>query len=253
MPRVNVGGEKIPAQIWVIPSQFINPKFGETLDKAIEHYVYKRGNKEAIIKPEDIVMFTFPNPHNTFTGFSSIRGVAEEAYISNQMNEFEKSILENRARVGGVIEETEDIGDADRTRIKEKLKQDHTGPKKAGKRLYLPRGLKYTPDVMTPNEINFVEGRKLIRTICLAALDVPEALVVSESSNRAVAEEASYQHAKNGILPRCRKIEEKINERIMPLYDDKLFVAFDDPVPENRELKLKEEVEHSKSNIRSIN
>jgi len=245
-------GLKVPRQIWVIPSQFINPDYGSSLKDAIKGYIYKRGNVEIPLKPEDVVMFNTPNPKNIFSGFSTIKGVADAVYIQSQMNEFETSIFENRARVGGVIEEVENVGEPQRKRFQEKLSQKHTGPKKAGKMMYLPRGLKYTKDAMTPQELNFIEGRKGNMIEICTSLDVPFGMF-DPHSNRAVAEAAGYQHAKIGILPRCDRFSEKMNERILPLFDEKLFCAFDDPVPQNRELILKEQIGRVKGNIMLIN
>jgi HK97 family phage portal protein len=253
LPSVKMGEASVPQQIWIIPSQFINPKFGKTLDKAIESYEYIRGNTTANLPVDDVVMFAYPNPHNTFTGFSIVRGIAEEVYIQSQMNEFEQAILENRARVGGVVEETETIGETERERIKQKLRQEHSGVKKAGKTLYLPKGLKHTKDSMTPEEISFIEGQKLNRTVIMAALDIPEGMFISESSNRAVADAAIYLHAKFGINPRCQRIQEKMNERIISRYDEKLFVAFDDPVPEDKEFAMRKNVEYVRENITKRN
>ncbi|GAH05865.1 unnamed protein product, partial [marine sediment metagenome] len=169
-----------------------------------------------------------------------------------QMNEFETSIFENRARIGGVVEEVENVGVQARKRFQEKLNQEHTGPKKAGKKLYLPRGLKYTKDAMTPTELNFIEGRKGNMMEICTSLDVPFGMF-DPHSNRAVAEAAGYQHAKIGILPRTDRFSEKMNEKILPLFDEKLFCAFDDPVPQNRELILKEQIGRVKGNIMLIN
>jgi len=73
------------------------------------------------------------------------------------------------------------------------------------------------------------------------------------SANRAVAEAAGYQHAKIGILPRSERFSDKVNEKVLPLFDEKLFCAFDDPVPQNRELALKESVELVNAGIKSLN
>lgn len=245
-------GLKVPRQLWVIPSQFINPVYGDSLAEPITGYKYERGNVRIILKPEDVVMFNTPNPKNIFTGFSTIKGVADAVYIQSQMNEFETSIFENRARVGGIIEEVENVGKEARTRFQEKLSQKHTGSKKAGKMMYLPRGLKYTKDAMTPTELNFIEGRKGNMVEICTALDVPFGMF-DPHSNRAVAEAAGYQYAKIGILPRTDRFSEKMNERILPLFDEKLFCAFDNPVPEDRELILKEQVERVKGGILTIN
>jgi len=245
-------GLKVPRQIWVIPSQYMNPVYGDSLAKPIIGYKYKRGNVELTLKPEDVVMFNTPNPKNIFSGFSTIKGVADAVYIQSQMNEFETSIFENRARVGGVIEEVENVGVNARKRFQEKLSQEHTGPKKAGKMMYLPRGLKHTKDTMTPTELNFIEGRKGNREEICTALDVPFGMF-DPHSNRAVAEAAGYQHSKIGILPRCDRFSEKMNERILPLFDEKLFCAFDDPVPQNRELALKESTQLVIAGIKATN
>lgn len=253
LPSATVGDSRIPQQIWVIPSQYINPKFGKSLDKAITHYEYKRGNVETPLSVDDVIMFKYPNPNNPFTGFSIIRGIAAAVYIQKEMNEFETSILENRARVGGIIEESKNISRGESERVKQRIKQEHAGPKNAGKDLYLPGGLKYTRSAMTPEELNFIDGRKLNRVEIMAAHDIPEAILINEGANRANTEGAAYQWAKYGILPRCIRIQEKLNERMLPRYDERLFVAFDDPVPEDKNQVLKESVALTNAGIKAVN
>lgn len=253
LPSASVDGDKVPQQIWVIPSQFINPKFGTSLNNAITHYEYKRGNVEINLRTEDVIMFKYPNPNNTFTGFSIVRGIAAAVYIQREMNAFETSILENRARVGGIIEESKNISRPESERVKQRIKQEHAGPRNAGKDLYLPGGLKYTRSAMTPEELSFIEGRKQNRIEIMAAHDIPEAILINEGANRANTEGAAYQWAKYGILPRLKRIEEKLNEAMLPRYDDRLFVSFDDPVPEDKEQVLKESVELTNAGIKSVN
>jgi len=234
----------IPKEIYVIPSQYINPKFGNSLDSAIEAYVYNAKGVDIILSPDNIIYFTYPNPNNVFTGFSTIKGIADTIYIQNQMDEFETALFENRARVGGVITQKEIISLADKERMKEDLKQRHEGARKSGKVMWLPKGLEYTRDAMTPEEISFIEGRRwTMEEICLA-FDIPPGALTSKDVNRSNSETADYRHAKNGVFPRCRRIEEKINERLLPRYDERLFCAFDNPIPEDREFKLKENVEY---------
>jgi len=64
---------------------------------------------------------------------------------------------------------------------------------------------------------------------------------------------ADYRHAKNGVLPRCDRFAEKLNEKILPLYDDRIFCAFDNCVPQDRELILKEQIGRVKVGIMLIN
>ena len=246
----------IPEQIWPIPSQHINPKFGKSLDKVIEYFVYERGNVKVNIPTEFIVHFKYANPHNPFVGFSTVKGVADAVYIQSQMSETEIALFENRARPGGIFTSDENVGRAERQRFEEQMKLKFTGSKKAGKYLFLPRGIKYDRDTMTPTELNFIEGRKMvIKEIC-ASFDIPEAIYISESSNRSVSDSAKRDHAEFGILPRCERYSEKINEVLMPRYGNektKIFCAFDNPVPADRALLMKERSEGIKSGYILIN
>jgi HK97 family phage portal protein len=234
----------VPTEIYVIPAQFINPKFGKTLDKAIEGYVYESGNTKVILPPEHVIYFAYPNPNNIFTGFSSVRGIAETIYIQNEMDGFEAALFENKARIGGVITQKEHVGEQDKNRLKEQYQQTHTGGRKAGKTMWLPKGLEYTRDTMTPEELNFIEGRRWTMEMICLAFDIPPGALMSKDVNLANADVADYRHSKNGILPRCRRIEEKLNEKLISLYDERLFCAFDNPVPENKEFRLKENAEY---------
>ena len=241
----------VPEQIYVIPSQFINPKFGSSIDNLIEGYVYKSGSTEFVIKPEQIVYFNYPNPNNTFIGFSTIRGIAETIYIENEMDAFEAAVFENRARLGGVITQTEMINEQDKERLKRQFQDKHAGGRKAGKALWLPKGLKYDRDAMTPEEISFIEGRRIAMEIICLAFDVPPGALTSKDVNLANATVADQRHAKNGILPRCRRLEEKINEVLLPRYDDRLFCAYDNPVPEDRDFLLRQNKEYVTAGVLS--
>jgi len=249
--RARVGKELIanPAQVYPIPSQYINPIPGKTLDKAIAGYLYKRGSVEVTLKPDEVIMFTYPNPKNIFSGFSCVQGVADAVYIQNQMNAFETGIFENRAKVGGVFETTELISRQDRERMKADFEQKHKGVTKSGTSLILPRGMKYTKDTMTPQELNFTEGRRINAAEIALAFDVPPDLIMAEGVTYANMDVAEYIHAKHGVNPRCDRYAEKLNEKLLPLYDEKLFCAFEDPVPENREQTLRERTEHTKAGI----
>ena len=231
----------VPVNIWVYPSQYMTVKFGETTKDLIKSYVYERGAVKQTFKPEDIVYFTLPNPNNPFTGHSIIRGVAEAVYVNYGLYKYETSLLDRRARPGGIVEQDATSNYAPETmdRLKNEFTEKHEGAAVTGRTLFLPKGIKFIRDAMTPEEIVAIESKKITREELCAAFDVPISALVATDVNRANAETADYRHAKNGIRPRCVRIEEKINERIMPIYDPKIFVAFDDCVPADKEFDLR--------------
>lgn len=243
-----------PAELWVVPSQYMTGKTDPNkVEFTVDGYEYRRGALAVVFKPEEIIPFSYPNPKNIFQGLSILNGVADAVYTNEKMYEFEESVFENKARVGGIVTSEENYSEETLARLKEQWKQTYQGAARAGKTLFLPKGLKFTPDAQTMQELAYIDGKKITREEICAAFDVPIAALVATDVNRANAETADYRHAKNGVLPRCTKIEEKVNERLIPLFDERLFVAFEDPVPEDKEYRLREREAHIDKNIETIN
>jgi len=59
--------------------------------------------------------------------------------------------------------------------------------------------------------------------------------------------------ARNAILPRCRRLEERLSQRLCPLFDERLFVAFDSPVPRDREYELRAREAHLAAGVITVN
>lgn len=232
-------GVGAPQSIWILPSQYVTPKAGKSLEQYIECYNYTRGTISVDIPAEDVIAFTFPNPKSQITGFAPALGVADAVYNNSQMNIYEASLFENKARVDGLFEVDHTVPMAAVERAKETFAAEFAGTQAAGKRPLLPPGMKFTQTSMTAEEISYIEGRKITREEIAAGLDVPISLL-DPNSIRSNVEGAQYFHAKYGIHPRLTKLEEKMNERLLPFFGsgNALFVAFDDPVPEDKAFAL---------------
>jgi HK97 family phage portal protein len=181
-------------------------------------------------------------------------GVADAVYNNSQMNVYEAALFENKARVDGVFQVDGTVPAAQVERAKEKFAAEYAGMKKAGKSPILPPGMTFTPTTMTSAELSFIEGRKLTREEIAAGFDVPMSLL-DPNAIRANVDAAQYHHALYGLTPRLRKIEEKINEKLIPMYDSgsSLFVAFDSAVPSDKQFALQERNTSTGVPYRSIN
>jgi HK97 family phage portal protein len=230
---------KQPMQIWPIPSQYMKPIPGEKLEEFIKGWEYERGSQRATFELDEIIDFKFPSPLNQLGGYGCVKGVTDAIFVNSKMYEFEEALFANKARTSGVMEASSDIQQAEVDRFRLDWQQRYVGTDKAGATPILPPGVKFVRDSMTMEELSFIEGRKVTREEVAAGFGTPIALW-DKTAIRANVEAALYFHAKFGIMPRLRKIEEKINERFLPLFDEKLFCAFEDPVPANAEFELQE-------------
>jgi HK97 family phage portal protein len=243
-----------PVELWPIPSQYMTPIPGTTFKDFITGYRYERGAVKFDVPIEDIIPFSFPNPANQYRGMGVVRGICDAVYTNSKMYEYEESLFEKKARIGGVLESSSEISDPEVQRLTAEWKQRWAGAGNAGGTVIMPPGLKYVRDSMTNEELSFIEGRRITREEIAAAFNAPISLW-DQAAIRANVEGAQYFHAKYGIQPRLRKVEEKINEKLLPMFDDSgvLFCAFEDVVPEDNVALLAERTQYVNAGVMTRN
>lgn len=248
---VVAGDNGLPVELWVIPSQWVNilldPK------EYIVGYKYRMGKQEVIFSPDEIVHFKYPNPMNTVYGMGCVAGAANAIDVNGYMRDYEASVFVNNARPDMFLTTTASLSEEDIQELKERWGDSYSGRHRAGKVAVLSGGLDVKQISYSPRDLNFLMGRKATLTEIAALFGVPLSKFITEDVNKANAEAGEYQYAKDTILPRLIRIEQKLNEKLLPRYDDKLFCAFDNPVPEDQEIRRKERESNLRMGYSSIN
>lgn len=245
----------IPEQIWPLMPQYI--KIVPDRQKFISHFEYTVNLAEKhIIKPEDMVHFKTVNPRSAFYGLGPLQACVVAADLSIAMNTYETNLMQNSALPEFAIKLPETAGippEEEQERTTKKWVKRFGGIKKAGKPAYLFGGADIKPISLSPKEMAYLHGRKATLNEIAAVFGVPMSKLTTENVNRANAEAGDYSYMKDTILPRLRKVEQKLNEKLLPIYDERLFCAFDNPVPADKEFRLKEQDSHIKNGYSSIN
>jgi len=117
------------------------------------------------------------------------------------------------------------------------------GPDKAGKVYVANQDVELKDFGFSPREMAFLQGRTWTRTEICAMFPVPVGIFdvkdISKAPKAALDGTADFM-ARYNTRPRAIRMEQKLNEQLAPRYDDRLFFAFDDPVSDDREGRLKE-------------
>lgn len=243
----NIG---MPIEIWILPAYKVKILPSEV--EFIEAYIYEKSAVKMIkFEPGEIVHYKMPALKDIYYGMSPLQAVADAYNITVNMNKMTEALFANMGRPEGYWKAKEAVGDKEFKRIKQEIKQ-YRGASNAGKSPFVDSDIEFKAITTPPRELDYIEGRKTVKEEIINAFGQTMALYES-SSNRATAEAATYLHMRDGIKPRLIRIEQKMNEKLMPMYDDKLFIAFDDPVPENQELRLKTIETHLKTGYSSPN
>ena len=112
-----------------------------------------------------------------------------------------------------------------------------------------------TPVTLPPRDLARLEINKWSKNDIANAFSIPFALIADASHNRQQLDAATFMHAKYGIVPRCNRNACVWNDLFVSLYDDsgRLFLAYDDPIPENRQEKMQENVQFVMNGIKTPN
>ena len=188
------------------------------------------------LSPDDIVHFKHPNPRNVLNGMSPLEGVGLVAELYHDYNQFELALINNDGTPSTLIRTEQRMTEAQKRREERRWFQKHGRPTQKGKLAFVSGVTGIDRIGFSQRDMMFQVGRKLAREDIAGAFSVPMPLLVSDGSNLAHAHDAEKHHARYAIRPRCTLIEEQINRDLLPKYEggDGLFVAFDDPVPEDR-------------------
>lgn len=241
----------IPTEIWVLPTQ--NMKIVPGTDRFIKGYVYTNGFEKIPFDANEVIHFKFMSVRNVYYGLSPLQGGIVSVLLYNDMMAFENSLMKNNARPEGVLTTDQALSDREFQRLKDDWKENYSGSTKVGKTILLEKNLKYEKISWNPRELVLNQGRILTREEILAAFGVPISKVTSENVNLANADVGEIQYQRDTIVPRLKRLEEKLNEQMIESYDPNLFVAFDNPVPENKLMQIRERESNLKTFFSSVN
>jgi HK97 family phage portal protein len=211
--------------------------------------------KEIKFKNEEIVHFSVPSPLHDFYGIGAVVGAWEAHRIWESMADYEIALFENMGRPDMAVWLKQNINEPTKKRLETMLKQSYVGAKKQGQIGVFSKETVEEIQVLGEKlrEMSYLEGRKYIREEISAAHRVPISFWTMESSNRAVAQAALYQHALYTVKPYCTRIVEKLNEKLCPKFDDNIFFVYENPVPDDANYLLKEREAYVSRGIKAIN
>ena len=249
----------VPNKMFVLRSQWV--KIVPDKEKFIGEYIYgvsQFGQESIHIPPENVIHFKYPNPTDPWYGMGPVQAAAY-AIESNELREkFILATMGNMARPDIIVKYLEgELDPKERGLLEREWNAMFRGPKNAGK--VKVTDFRYEIDKVgwTPQELRFNEGEDWIMKKICGAFPVPIGLVDTAQISRAPRagmEGADLFMAQFNTLPRCTLVEEKLNEQLCPMYDgERLFVAFDNPVPKDKREQLNEDSVKLNSCVITVN
>ena len=244
----------VPDEIWILPTQNVTPRQRPNSGNIVDFYEYRNGKHCQNFPPEDIVFFRYPDPGDPYLGgLSPLRACFEQVMLTSEYAATKSSIYENRAVPSAVISPDEVIGEEERDRLEAQWNQKFRRGG-SGRVVVAQSGLKVDLLNQSLGDLAALADMKATKEDIANAFHVPLAFLTTET-NLANLQAAEQQHMSKAIFPRLQRRDEKLNAQLVPLFDPtgRLFLASDDPTPQNLERTMQQMEMDLKYGVRTIN
>lgn len=241
---------KIKSMHLLMPTS-VTPSFDEH-GNPTEYKMNVGSGKNRIYKPEEIIYTHNPNPTNPLRGVSLLVAGMNTIETESQINKYHSSIIKNGGKVEGVF--TFKTGMLTKTQLeelKDQYKKEYSGAKKAGLPLFLGGDSTYTKTGLSPEELSFLEAKKMtLEDICIMT-GVPKSMLASTIDAKFDNADADREiFLRETIYPMLVTLTTSLDEKLFP---DGMNLTFIDPTPENIDRKLKVTESGLKNSWMSIN
>jgi HK97 family phage portal protein len=224
-----------PMEMWLAPPQYmiIHPSATEY----ISHYEFRRGANRLDLEIPEVIHIMNPNPAEPYRGMGAAHSIGVDLDSERYATRYQNRLFYNDATPGLILEFPSLPPPPQREQLREEWNSIHQGWRNARKTGFLWGGAKANAITMTNRDMDFWRLRKINRETILGTFRIPTSLMgLAEVGSRARAEADEYIFAKRVVKPALTRIRESLNEQLCSLFDARLELGFEDPVPENVEL-----------------
>jgi HK97 family phage portal protein len=252
--QVQGGRRDEPTELYQMAPQHTRVIIG--LTEFVDGYAYGRaGATEATFKPDEVQHFRFDlNPFNPYYGCGPLHDILQEVDIYAAANQNELSRWENGARPDFVINLKDNATDEQVEQIRAQLNAEFRGVDNVGKFL-IATSSQVQPLQFSPKDMEYLAGKRDLRIAIFCAFGIPEAYIELNSANLSGALTADTQYLRRTIRPRINQRAEELTEWLLPLFGLKpgdYWLAYDNPVPEDKEQLRAENVAYVSAGIRTL-
>lgn len=237
-------GFGLPAELWVIPTQWVQPIFNEKTGELLHWKIspYGDSTKSFTLPPDEIIRGMKKNPLSKINPLSPSQGGAEWI-VGGEKIERARALTYANGPLQSLILEMDPAvfsGKVDPTLITQVgdkfIQRFSTGVEGMNRPIVTPPGISTKGISVEPNKMLLPETADQLRDNVLALHGVPKGAVgLSHDLNKANLLGAILSWCQNAIMPMQAFVAGLMTEKLASRYDENLRVWFDDCSPHDEE------------------
>ena len=222
--------DRQPTALLRIPPPLVEVKGG----LSITGYVVNVGGKKFNCPPEEIVHFRGYNTDSATVGLSPMETLRRILAEEQATGAYRENFWQNAARQAGIIlrpaeTHVEEWSDVARARFKAEWEAMYSGEVNSGKTAILEEGMTWEAGTFSPQESEYLGGKKLTREECARSYHIPLPMV--GILDHATFSNITEQHKnlyQDSLGPWLEMIQQDIELQLLTDYDDSqgVYVEF---------------------------
>lgn len=243
----------VPEEIWPMPSQWV--QVIPSREEFISGYAYgQRTDQMQEFGVDEVIHFRTSSPGNNglFYGKGKIEAGWGAVSLNDSNHTMDIALAENQGRPDYAVIFKSGVGNDQLDRFQKQIDSEFKGVKRSGKTMTMAGDVTLTPLNFPPKDMG---GRDDVVEEIAAIWGTPVSLLKANDPNLASSKIGYAQWRESGVLPTLRLIEQKLNEQLLPMFgiEDDAVLAFDNPVPADKEFELREATELARAGIKTHN
>lgn len=225
----------MPTAYWPIPPNWISKVPTPDEPWFTLQYNATRTN----IPVEMMLWFRYPDPGNPFSrGTGVAESMGDELDTDEYAAKYIKSFFYNHGTPDALI----GLKGANKKELEEaqaRWDQRYRGQQNAHRTAFHNGEIDVEVLSATFRDQQVTELREAARNTIVQVFGVPpECVGIIENSNRATIDAAMFLMAMYVTVPRLERIRDLLQDQLVPMFDERLVIGYESPIPDDREYKL---------------
>lgn len=249
---IQKGALGVPDWLWPLPSQLVRIVLNDRGE--LQHYLYGERQNRIKIPPENVIHFRRPHLKDQWYGMSVIEGAWWAVTGQEAIEKYEQRMIGNYGlQTIAVSYKDQMLSPQQRRAAQAEWGNALSRSAKEGWPLVNDGTVELKPVEWSPRELGFLNGRMWRKSEIINAYGQHEAMYERQASFANI-EGAIFLWLSGEISSTLRRVEHKLNDSFVTLWNEpRLFLSFDDVVPDDIEFNLKLAESDLKNAVRTIN
>lgn len=230
----------IPEELYLLPSHLVTAE--RDSNYYVRKWVFGQGAEQKKYDLDQVIHFKYNNPLDAYgLGVSPLRAAWQRRAISAKELSYLDNYLSNMGKPDAVLSIKDSINPVEAERVAKEFRHRYQGQGNGGL-LVLDGTMNLSPINFPAKDMAELELYQVVKTVICNCFHIPpDIFELGVSSNRSTKEAAIYAFACDCLRPRLEGIVQKLNDELVPYFDDRFFFEAEDVVPEDKEAERADE------------